>query len=54
MRHTHWLIDHPASMWAENYRLREPVTEREARAAYRADHGLQRLPAGTRFYPASL
>lgn len=49
-RSRHWLIDHPDSIWSEDYVMHEPATEREARAAYCADHGLPRLPRGTVFY----
>lgn len=53
-RCSHWLVDHPDSIWAEDYVMHEPATEREARAAYRADHGLPRLPRGTVFYRKGL
>lgn len=51
-RHQHWKIAHPFSIWTEDYRLWIAANEREARASYRADKNIKRLPAGTLFYPA--
>ncbi len=48
-----WMIDHPDSQHTEDYQLKSPMTEAQARQAYREDHNLQRLPNGTVFYPGS-
>jgi hypothetical protein len=52
-RSAQWMIDHPDAAHTEDYRLKEPMTETQARQAYREDHNLQRLPNGTVFYPGS-
>lgn len=50
-RSRHWLIYHPDSIWAEDWRVQgEAITESEARRFYKEDHGLARLPPGTKFY----
>ena len=49
----HWTIEH-AHGWAEVFILKVAVNERGARLAYREDHGMKRLPKGTKFYPGVL
>lgn len=52
-RSARWMIDFPRDPHIEDYVLKTPMTEQEARRAYREDHNLQRLPTGTIFYPGS-
>ena len=53
MKTSHWIVVMPGNVWTEDYRLHTAATECQARAAYRQDHGIARLPRGCIFYPGA-